>query len=114
MVKRGAVFDPVSDDDTENVEGEFNRNELSAGCVAGGLRGPDRSDGVQDASSNAVQDTGAKHPVGVLGGALEGGADDSPYGGDGNGLDTTISITEPPSQEGAEECAGEVVDCDLR
>ena len=81
--------------------------------MAGGFRGPDWSDGVQDTSSDAVQDTRAKHPFGILGGALEGGADDSPQGGYGNGQNTTISITEPTPQESAEEGAGKIIHSDL-
>lgn len=45
-VEGGTVFDPVSGDDAENVEGEFNRDKLAAGCVAGRFGGPDRGDGV--------------------------------------------------------------------
>ena len=97
MVERSSILDPVSDDDAENVEGEFNGDELAAGCVASGLGGPDGGYGVQNTGSNTVQDTSAKHPVGVLGGALKGGADDSPDGGYGNGQDTTVSIAEPTS-----------------
>ena len=113
MVERSSIFDPVSDDDAENVEGEFNGDELAAGCVASGFGGPDRSYGVQNTSSNTVQDTSAKHPLGVLGGALKGGADDSPDRGYGNVEDTNLSIRETTSQERAEEGAGEIVDCDL-
>ena len=112
-VKGGAVFDPVSDDDAENVQGEFDGDELAAGCVAGGFGRPDGSDGVQNARPDPVEDTGAKHPLGVLGGALEGGADDSPQGSHGDRLNPTISITEPASQEGAEKGARKVVHCDL-
>ena len=97
MVERGSILDPVSDDDAENVEGEFDGDELAAGCVASGFGGPDRGYGVQDTSSNTVQDTSAKHPLGVLGGALKGGADDGPDGGYGNGQDTTVPIAEPTS-----------------
>lgn len=112
-VEGGAVFDPVSDDDAENVKSEFDGDKLAAGCVAGGFGGPDGSDGVQNASSDTVKDTGAEHPIGVLGGALEGGADDSPQGSHGDSLNTTISITEPAPKEGAEKGARKVVHCDL-
>ena len=97
MVERGSILDPVSDDDAENVESEFDGDKLTAGCVASGFGGPDRGYGVQDTSSDTVQDTSAKHPLGVLGGALKGGADDSPDGGYGNGQDTAVSIAEPTS-----------------
>ena len=100
-VEGGAVFDPISDDDAENVEGELDRDELAAGCVAGSLGGPDGGDGVQDACSDTVQGTGAEHPFGVLGGALKSGADNSPQGGYGDGLDTTVSIAKPSAEEGA-------------
>ena len=112
-VEGGAVFNPVGDDDAENVEGEFDGDELAARGVAGGFGGPDGSDGVEDAGSDTVQDAGAEHPLGVLSGALQGGADDGPQGSYGYGLDTTVSIAEPASEECAEEGAGEVVDCDL-
>ena len=104
-VKRSAVFDPIRDDDSEDVEGELNRDELTAGCVAGGFSGPDGGDGVKDAGSDAVQDTSAEHPLGILGRTLESGADDGPDGGDRDGLDTAISIAKPSAEEGTEECA---------
>ena len=81
--------------------------------MTGGFSSPDRGDGVQDASSDAIEGTGAEHPFSVLSGALEGSADDRPQGGHGNGIDTTISIAKPASEEGPEERAGEVVHCDL-
>ena len=43
----------------------------------------------------------------------ESGTDDSPYGGYGDGLDTSVSVAEPSAQEGAEESAGKIIDCDL-
>ena len=104
-VKGSTVFNPISDNDTEDVEGEFDRDELAAGCVAGGFSGPDGGDGVKNARSDTVQNTGAEHPLGVLGRTLESGADDSPYGGDRDGLDTAISIAKPSAKEGTEECA---------
>ena len=81
--------------------------------MTGGFSSPDRSDGVQGSCSDTVESTGAKHPFGVLGGALKSSADDRPQGGHGDGLDTTISIAEPASKEGPEEGAGKVVHCDL-
>lgn len=45
-VEGGAVFDPVSDHHTKNVESKFDRHELAAGRVAGGFGGPDGGDGV--------------------------------------------------------------------
>ena len=77
-VEGGSVFNPVRDNDAENVEREFDRNELAAGRVAGGFRGPDGSDGIQDAGSDPVEGAGAEHPFGVLGRTLESGADDGP------------------------------------
>ena len=85
MIERGSILDPVSDDDAENVKSEFDGDKLAAGCVAGGFGGPDRGYGVEDTGSNTVQDTSAKHPLSILGGALEGSTDDSPDGGYGNG-----------------------------
>ena len=113
MVEGGTVFDPVGDDDTEDVKGEFDGDELTTGGVAGGLGGPDGSDGVEDAGSDAVEDTGAEHPIGVLGGALEGGANDGPHRCYGDGLDPAVSITEPAPEEGAEKGTGKVIDRDL-
>ena len=81
--------------------------------MAGGFSGPDRGDGIQNSSSDTIECPSAKHPFSVLGGALEGSADDRPQGGHGNGLDSTISIAEPASEEGPEEGAGEIVHCDL-
>lgn len=77
-VERGAVFNPVSDDDTENVESEFDRDELTARCVAGGFGGPDRGDGIKNAGPDTVEGPGAEHPFSVLGGALESGTNDGP------------------------------------
>ena len=108
-VIRGAVFDPVRHDDAENVEGEFDGDELAARGVASGFGGPDGGDGVEDAGADAVEGTGAEHPFGVLGGALKSGTDDGPQGGYGDGLDSTIAVTKPASKEGAKESSGKVV-----
>ena len=77
-VEGGAIFDPVSDDNPKNVESELDRDELTARCVAGGFGSPDGSDGVKYAGSNTVEGPSAEHPFGVLCGALESGANDSP------------------------------------
>lgn len=48
-------FEPVSNDDTENVKSKFECDKLAARCVGSSLCGPNRCDGVQDARSNTIQ-----------------------------------------------------------
>lgn len=53
----GLQFEPVCYDDTEDVEGELNGDELSTAGVLGGLSCPDGDDGVQDTGSDTVNQT---------------------------------------------------------
>lgn len=55
---RHVQLEPVGQNDTENVQGEFNRDELSAGRVFGGLGGPDGHNRIQDPRSDSVDETG--------------------------------------------------------
>ena len=41
-----SLFDPISNNDTKDIEREFNGDELSTGRVLGSLGGPDWNDGV--------------------------------------------------------------------
>ena len=40
------LFEPVGDNDTEDIHSEFNRDELAAGSVFRSFRSPDGSDGI--------------------------------------------------------------------
>jgi len=52
------LFNPVSDDNAENVECEFDGNELTSRGVIGCFGRPYRRNSVQDTSADAIQDTG--------------------------------------------------------
>ena len=54
FVKVAAVFEPVRNDDTANIQGEFDCNELASRGVLGRLGGPDGNDSVEHASTPAV------------------------------------------------------------
>lgn len=99
LVVGAGIFEPISNDDTKDVEGEFDSDELTSGCVVGGFGSPDRNDGVEDTSSPAVDETGKNHPGVVHGRALEGSADDSPESSECDCLDTSIFITKPTTNE---------------
>ena len=81
--------------------------------MTGGLGSPDGCNGVQDACAHAIEDTGAEHPVGVLGRALQCGANDSPHGGQCDGIDSSELVTKPATDERTDESAGEIIDRDL-
>lgn len=57
MGAKHLLFNPIRDDNTEDVEGEFDGHELTSRCMASCFGRPDRSDGVQDASANAIENT---------------------------------------------------------
>ena len=57
FVEVAAVFDPVSDDNTEDVQCEFNGDELTAGSMLGSFGGPDGNDSVKDTSAPSVDQT---------------------------------------------------------
>lgn len=76
------------------------------------LRGPDGGNRIQNPRAHPIKHPRAKHPVGVHGGALESGADDSPEGCEGDGEDPSVPVAEPAAPERADQGAGEVVDGD--
>lgn len=51
-------FEPVCYDDTEDVEGELDGDELATARVLSSLSCPDWHNGVQDTGSNTVNQTG--------------------------------------------------------
>ena len=111
-VERAAILEPVSHNDTEDVETEFDGNELSTGRMLGGLRCPDGNDGVQDTGSPAVDQTGEDHPDVVLSGSLQAGTKNSPTSTQGDCLDTAILVTEPATNQAANQ-GTDVVDRNL-
>lgn len=64
------LFNPVRDDDTEDVEREFDCHKLSARRVGCCFGGPDWGNGVQDPGPNTIENASAKHPICILRGAL--------------------------------------------
>lgn len=61
--------------------------------------------------ADAIDEARPDHPVGVLGGALEGGAEDGPKRAQADGCDSAEAVARSAAQEAAEERA-EVVDGD--
>lgn len=112
FVEAAGILKPVSDNDTEDVESEFNGDELPTGLVLSGLGSPDGDDGVQDTSAPTVDETGEDHPGGIHGRGLETCAQDSPASAESDGLDTSIPVTKPTANQAANECA-DVVDRNL-
>lgn len=54
----GLQFEPVCDNDTEDVEGELDGDELSTTCVLSSLGCPNGNNGVENTGSDAVNQTG--------------------------------------------------------
>ena len=103
------LFDPISDDDTKDVQGEFDGDKLSSGLVLGGLGSPDGYNSVEHSCTPSIDETGADHPRVVLSRSLKGSANDGPTSSESDGLDTPIAITEPTTHETTHERT-EVVD----
>lgn len=108
-IKRAAIFKPICNHDTEDVQGELDGNELTSRCMIGGFGSPDRNDGVQYTSSPAVDKTGANHPVRVHSGGLKRGAENGPGGTKRDCLDTSILVTEPATNQTANK-GSDVID----
>lgn len=126
-------FDPVGNNHPEDIQSEFNGNKLTARCVCRSLCGPNRSDGVQHASADAIEDSRfvdyqslwaprskdcqktptTEHPVRVLSRTLQNRTNDRPYTGDTDRRDSTVAVSKPAAQQAAEECPGQVVDGNL-
>lgn len=68
---------------------------------------------VENACSDAVEDARAEHPVGVLSTALQSCTDHGPRGGEADGEDTAVLVSERTSPEGTDKRAREVVDGNL-
>lgn len=102
-IERASVLEPVGNDDTKDVEGEFDSDELSSGFVLGSFGSPDRNNGVQDTSAPTVNKTGEDHPGVVHGRRLKSGTEDSPSGTKRDGLDAAILVTEPTANQATYE-----------
>ena len=126
LVEVAAKLEPVCNYHTSNVQCEFNGDELPSRGVLGRFGGPDGNDGVEHASTPAVDQTSydmsdqvldnskglgltADHPGSVHGRSLERSTDDGPESTETNRLDTTISVAEGTSDETSHEGA-EIVD----
>lgn len=103
------LFDPVSNDDTKDVQGKFNGDELSAGFVLGGFGGPNRNNGVEHSCSPSIDETGANHPSVVLSRSLKSCTKYGPSSSKSNGLDTAVTVTKPTTDETADQST-EVID----
>ena len=77
-----------------------------------GFSGPDWNDGVEDTRSATVDETGEDHPGRILSSGLEGCSEDTPDGAKSNGLDTSVLVTSPSSDETADKST-EIVNGDL-
>ena len=106
-----SLFDPIGHDNTENIECEFNGDELASGCVLSSLGGPDRDNSVKHSCTPSIDETSADHPIVVLSRSLESSSDDGPASSKTNSLDTAITVTEPTTDETADK-GTEVVDGD--
>ena len=111
LIEVAAVFDPVGDNNTKDVQCEFDGNELSTGLVLSSLSGPDRNDGVEHSGTPSIDKTGANHPSVVLSRGLQSSTNDGPSSSKRDCLDTTIAITEGTTNETANEST-EIVDRD--
>ena len=105
------LFNPVCNDDTENVQGKFDCDELSTRFVFGRLSSPDRNNSVKHSCTPTIDETSADHPSVILSRSLQSSSDDSPASAKTDGLDTAISITKPTTDETAHEST-EIVDGD--
>ena len=76
------------------------------------LGSPDRNNGVEDTSAEAVDETSADHPIGIHSRALESSTDDSPSSTKRDGLYAAIFVTEPTTNETANQST-DVVDRNL-
>lgn len=103
------LFDPVSDDNAENIQCKLDGDELTSGCMLSCFGGPNWNDGVENAGTPAVDETSADHPGGVHSSGLKRSADDSPSSSKSDRLDTAIAITEGTTDETAHE-GTEIVD----
>lgn len=106
------LFKPVGDHDTEDVQGEFNGDELPTGFVFSSLSSPDRHNRVKDTSTPAVDETSEDHPGGVHSRGLKTSTEDSPSSTKRNGLYAAVFVTEPTTNETADQ-GTDVVDRDL-
>ena len=57
-IKRHLLLYPISNDDTEDVQSEFNSNELAPRGMFCGFGCPDGCNGVEDTGPNTIQDAG--------------------------------------------------------
>ena len=105
------LLNPVCNNNTEDVEGKLDGDKLSTGFVLGRLSGPDRNNSVKHSCTPTIDETSADHPSVILSRSLQSSSDDSPAGAKTDGLDTTISITKPTTDETADEST-EIVDGD--
>lgn len=112
LIEATSVFEPVGNNDTKDVQCEFNGDELTTRLVLGGFGGPDRHDSVEDTSTPSIDEASADHPGVVLCGTLKGGTDNGPARTESDGLDTAIAVTERAPNKTTDE-GTEIVDRNL-
>ena len=105
------LFNPICNDNTKDVEGKLDCDELSTGFMFSRLSSPDRNDSVKHSCTPTIDETGTDHPDVILSRSLQGSSDDSPASSETDGLNTTISITKPTTNETTHEST-EIVDGD--
>ena len=97
------LFNPVSDDDTKDVQSKLNGHELTTRGMFGSLSSPDRNDGVQHAGAPSVDETSADHPGVVLSRGLKSCTDDCPSSANPDCLDTAITVTKGTTNKTSHE-----------
>ena len=80
-------------------------DEGPAGGGRGDFGGVDGDDGVENASTEAIEEACAYHPSSALGGGLECGAYDCPEGTEGYAFYAAVVITDGAAYEAADEGA---------
>lgn len=127
LENRGDVqLKPIRQNDTKDVQSEFNRNELSTRSMLGGFSSPNWDNCIQNASTNTVDEAcynhhqllrphvinmifvfpsllTTNHPIMILRRALQTRAYHSPNSSRGNRLDSPHSITQPATKQSTQQ-----------
>jgi len=106
-----SLLHPVGYDDTEDVEGEFDSDELSSRGVFCRFGRPDRDDSVEYSRAPTIDESSADHPSVILSAALEARSDDTPSRTQGDRPDPPDPLTDPSADESADQ-GTEIVDAD--
>lgn len=108
-VEGAGILKPVGDNHTEDVEREFNRDELTARGMFSSLGSPDWNNGIENAGTPAIDQTRADHPLMIHGGALQGGANSRYCCPNEDSLDTSVTVANGSTDQAANE-GPEIID----